>query len=338
MLLEIARFLASLATSNETTGRYDILGVMGPDEYHDALPGASEPGLPNNAYTNIMTSWVLARATDTLDFLPEDRRRELCENLALSNEEIDRWNEISRRLTVPFHGDGIISQFEGYEKLEELDWPRYREKYGQVLRLDRVLEAEGDTANRYKASKQADVLMLIYLFSVPELKEIFERLDYPFDPEMIAKNIAYYEARTSHGSTLSHVVNSWVVARSDRARSWQLFRQALESDVADVQGGTTPEGIHLGAMAGTVDLVQRCFTGIETRGDKLHLNPALPEQIEGMSLHIRYRGHSLILELTQQTLRVRSLRSAERPIRIAHGDEEKSLTEGTVLQFALNGR
>ena len=37
---------------------------------------------------------------------------------------------MSRRLFVPFHDDGIISHFEGYEDLEELDWDAYRAKYG----------------------------------------------------------------------------------------------------------------------------------------------------------------------------------------------------------------
>ncbi len=338
MFLEIARLLADLATHNPATDRYDINGVMGPDEYHDALPGAKEGegGLPNNAYTNVMTSWVLARAIETLSLLPEDRRRELAESLSLDSEEVAMWERISRRLTIPFHGDRIISQFEGYADLEELDWPHYRQKYGEVLRLDRVLEAEGDTPNRYKASKQADVLMLFYLFSEPELEAIFQHLGYSFDAEMVPRNIAYYEERTSHGSTLSHVVHSWVIARSDRARAWKLFRQALESDVGDVQGGTTPEGIHLGAMAGTVDLVQRGFTGIQTRGDVLHLDPALPAEIKGLKLHIRYRGHPLVLEVTRQMLRVRSLRSAQQSIRVAHGDEEHSLTEGATVEFKLN--
>ena len=31
--------------------------------------------------------------------------------------------------------------------------------------------------------------------------------------------------------------------------------------MADTQGGTTKEGIHLGAMAGTIDILQRCYTG-----------------------------------------------------------------------------
>jgi trehalose/maltose hydrolase-like predicted phosphorylase len=63
---------------------------------------------------------------------------------------------------VPFHDGDIISQFEGYEQLEELDWAGYREKYGNIQRLDRILKAEGDTPDRYKLSKQADTLMLLF--------------------------------------------------------------------------------------------------------------------------------------------------------------------------------
>jgi hypothetical protein len=68
------------------------------------------------------------------------------------------------------HDDGIIGQFEGYERLEELDWERYRLRYGNIQRLELILEAENDSANRYKASKQADVIMLFYLFSADELR------------------------------------------------------------------------------------------------------------------------------------------------------------------------
>src|SRR5690606_15515795 len=146
-----------------------------------------------------------------------------------------------------------------------------------IHRLDRILEAEGDTVNRYKASKQADALMLLYLFSAEELHEIFVHLGYAVEPDMMRRMIDYYLRRTSHGSTLSRMVHSWVLVRSDRAHSWELLRQALESDISDVQGGTTREGIHLGAMAGTVDLVQRGQTGLEIRDGIIRLDPCLPE-------------------------------------------------------------
>jgi len=73
----------------------------------------------------------------------EPRRRELRETLALGDEELARWDDVSRRLHIEFHRDGLISQFEGYEALEELDWAGYRKRYGDLYRLDFILEAEG---------------------------------------------------------------------------------------------------------------------------------------------------------------------------------------------------
>lgn len=306
LLFEIARFWASIAEWNEARGRYDIRGVMGPDEFHDRYPDRRTPGLDNNAYTNVMASWCIARALELFELLPAERCRELCERLCLEEEELERWNDVSRKLYLPFHEDGILSQFEGYEALEEFDWEAYREKYGNIMRLDLILEQEGDTPNRYKLSKQADVLMLFYLFSAEELAEIFARLGYAFDSATIPRTIDYYLRRTSNGSTLSGIVHAWVLARSCRRRSWTLFTEALRSDIDDIQGGTTPEGIHLGAMAGTVDLLQRCYVGLELRGDCLHFHPALPEGLDRLSFRLRYRKHSLDVEVTPTTLTVAS--------------------------------
>jgi alpha,alpha-trehalase len=289
MILEVARFWASIATYRADLDRYEIIGVMGPDEYHDGYVGADEPGLRNNAYTNLMAVWVLSRAVELLQQLPEPRRSELRQRLSLNADEIARWTDITHKMRVVFHSDGVVSQFEGYEDLAELDWEGYRSRHGDIARLDRILEAEGDTPNAYKASKQADVLMLLYLLSVDELLGIFGQLGYDVDADTIRRTIDYYLQRTSHGSTLSRVVHSWVLARSDRERSLEYLEEALRSDLDDTQGGTTGEGIHLGAMAGTVDLVQRCYLGIETRGNTLWFDPHLPREIRSLRLDLRYR-------------------------------------------------
>src|SRR6266545_1750074 len=97
---------------------------------------------------------------------------------------------------------------------------------------------------------------------VAELCDTVERLGYRLDKEAVRRTVAFYLARTSHGSTLGRLVCAWVTARADRTRSWTLFTQALDSDLADIQGGTTRDGIHLGAMAGTVDMLLRCYTGL----------------------------------------------------------------------------
>ena len=335
MIVEIARFWASLASWNEELGRYEILGVMGPDEYHDAYPDSDQPGLNNNAFTNVLAVWTLMSALEVLQILSDERRQELCESLDVGKEEINHWEDVSRRMRLVFHGDGIISQFEGYDKLEELDWEKYHAKHGKVMRLDRILEAQNDTPNRYKCSKQADVLMLFYLFSSDELRAIFERLGYPFEYETIPRNIEYYIERTSHGSTLSQVVHSWVLSRSNREGSWRLFTEALRSDIDDIQGGTTPEGIHLGAMAGTVDLVQRGYTGIETRGDVLRLNPCLPRELKRLKMRLRYRGQSLELEVTSRRLSVTCLQCGLEPVKIRFRDEELTIKGGQTLGWDL---
>jgi beta-phosphoglucomutase family hydrolase len=338
LILDIAQFWSSIATFDEARGRYVIRGVVGPDEFHDAYPGAPAPGLDNNAYTNVMAAWVLRRALDVLDLLTLMRRAELMTQLGLSAAEVARWRDISRRMYVPFHDSGIISQFEGYEQLAELDWERYRSRYGNIQRLELILEAENDSANRYKASKQADVLMLFYLFSSEELAELFGRLGYPFEYETIPRNVAYYSGRSSHGSTLSRVVQAWVLARSDRAQSLKFFLEALQSDVADIQQGTTAEGVHLGAMAGTVDLVERVWTGLELKGGMLRLNPELPEQIDRLDMRIRYREHSLDLRLTHDSLTVRGRDGAAAPIALCVGDDVHELASGSTRVFAVAGK
>ncbi|MEU0939040.1 glycosyl hydrolase family 65 protein [Embleya sp. NPDC005971] len=310
MLLEIARFWADTARYDPVLERYRIRGVMGPDEYHDAYPWADRPGIDDNTYTNVLASWVLARSLDALDALPGYRRDELTERLDLTYDEFDRWRTVARRLHVPFH-DGVPSQFAGYERLAELDWPHYRRRYPNNRRLDRILEAEGDSVNRYKASKQADVLMLYYLFPVREIRRLLRRLGYPAGHEMTQRTVDYYRARTVHGSTLSSVVHAWVLARTDRRRSWRFFRDALGGDVHDVQGGTTAEGIHLGAMAGTVDLMQRCYTGLDTRGDVLWLDPCLPARLSRLQVELRYRGHwGVVVEVGRREVTV-SLRPGQ---------------------------
>ncbi len=331
----IARFWASKTTYNRSSGRYEICRVMGPDEFHDKYPNASEPGIDNNAYTNVMTAWILWRTIETLDKIPEQRRKFVMESLGVREEEINHWDDISRKLRIPFHDNGIISQFENYDKLKEFDWEAYHKRYGNIQRLDRILESEDDSPNHYKLSKQADVLMLFYLLSADELRQLFERLNYPFEYQTIPDNIDYYMKRTSHGSTLSRMVHAWVLSRSRRGMSWTLFREALESDIQDIQGGTTAEGIHLGAMAGTIDMILRCYSGIETRGDVLRFNPCLPSEIASLKFSIRYHRSPIDVKITTDRIMFYYSSAEGTPVKMAFRDRFFSLEPGQQKEFEL---
>ncbi|MFC8373485.1 MULTISPECIES: glycoside hydrolase family 65 protein [unclassified Streptomyces] len=335
MLLNISRFWADSATFDDRLGRYRIKGVVGPDEYHDAYPDAAEPGLDDNAYTNVTAAWVLARTLDVLRGLPEPRRRELAERTGLDARELEQWEEISRTLHVPVH-HGVISQFEGYGELAELDWRGYRRRYGDIRRLDRLLEAEGDTVNRYQASKQADVLMLGYLFSPAELQGLFRRLGTILDERTWRRTVDHYLHRTSHGSTLSGLVHGWVLARARRADAWKFCQEALQADIADIQGGTTGEGIHLGAMAGTLDLVQRGLTGLETRGGALWLDPVPLPELSSYGFTLRYHGHwGVRLRLEHGLLEIAVPASGRSPIEVHLPDRTVHLQPGETDRLAL---
>ncbi|MET8416964.1 glycosyl hydrolase family 65 protein [Streptomyces sp. NPDC005098] len=335
MLLQIARFWAAGAEWDASLARYRIRGVVGPDEYHDAYPGAGTAGIDDNAYTNVTAAWVLARATELYRDLPEPRRRTLLERSGLDPVELEQWEDISRRLYVPYHR-GVISQFAGYGELDELDWAAYRKRHGDIRRLDRILEAEGDTVNRYQASKQADVLMLGYLFSPGELGGLFQRLGHVLDDETWRATVDYYLARTSHGSTLSSLVHAWVLARVHREEAWTYCEEALTGDVVDIQGGTTAEGIHLGAMAGTLDFVQRGMTGLETRDDALWLSPAPLPQLSKFGVRIRFRGHGDVdLGIRAQRLRIAVPHSHHPAVRLVLGDHTHLIAPGTTRWLDL---
>jgi len=110
-----------------------------------------------------MVAWMFMRSQDLLGRLLERERQQLMIRRGVDAARLARWAEMSSKLRISLLKNGIPAQFQGYEDLEELDWNHCRDRYGDIQRLDRIPEAEGDTVVRYKASKQVDVLMLFYL-------------------------------------------------------------------------------------------------------------------------------------------------------------------------------
>nr|MBI1229412.1 glycoside hydrolase family 65 protein [Cytophagales bacterium] len=335
MFLSIAQFWASMTTFNSERKRYEIHGVVGPDEYHTSYPDSDQLGLDNNAYTNVMVAWVMMKAVEIADLLTESRKKELLAQLEITADDFALWSDISKKMYVPFIDENVISQFEGYEKLEEFPWESYQEKYGDIHRLDRILESEGKSPNTYKASKQADVLMLFYLFSRDQIFEVLEHLGYPFSEEKIQKNITYYSNRTSHGSTLSRLVFSWILIRYDKEKSWENFETVLKSDFEDIQGGTTPEGIHLGAMAGSLDLVQRGYLGLEVGESALWINPPILDPLKKIALRVQYRGHWIAVVLDDKKLTVAFEEGCSNSVTIGVTDKTYQFEQGEVRDFLL---
>ncbi|MCO4265159.1 HAD-IA family hydrolase [Pseudarthrobacter raffinosi] len=336
LVVEVARLVASMAEYDDEEDRFHLRGVMGPDEYHTGYPDSPGGGLNDNAYTNVMAAWVCEQAHEIMTMLHGHDLEDLRGRLSIDPAEMEVWLRVSQRMFVPFFGGGIISQFDGYEHLQELDWAHYRNRYKNIERLDLILEAEGDSTNRYRLAKQADVLMLLYVLGEKELMLFLAQLGYTVTADQLAATVDYYLARTAHGSTLSRVAHASVLAAMDPDRAWRTFREALTADLDDTQGGTTHTGIHLGAMAGTIDVIQRSFAGLRITRDALLFAPKMPKEIKSVSFRVRYRDQLLEVSLDHGTLTVSAAPGDAAAVCVRVGSDEVHLGAGEMRKFVLH--
>jgi len=338
LMFEIARFWASIAHHSAETGKYHIEGVMGPDEFHETLPGSGKEGLKDNAYTNIMTVWLLGKAVEIGETIDPAILRHLIEKIHLGFDELQQWRDISNNLNILIDEAGVIEQFDGYMGLKELDWKHYRTTYGNIHRMDRILKAEGDSPDFYKVAKQPDVLMTFYTLSPGEVAELLGKIGYrlPDSFTLVRNNYAYYEPRTSHGSTLSKVVHSIISSylEDGHEMAWKWFAEALKSDIEDTQGGTTQEGIHCGVMAGTLDTVTRYFAGISFYNEKLNVHPNLPDQWKKLTLNVCFRSNSYTIAISRNNVEVTLIDAAESTIPACIAGEHITLKKGVAYHSA----
>ncbi|MCF6358648.1 MAG: glycoside hydrolase family 65 protein, partial [Draconibacterium sp.] len=303
LFLEICRFWASKSVRDKSTGRFSISKVMGPDEFHEEHKASPGGGVKDNAYTNIMVVWLFIKAFEILEKLPENSNKKITGKINLTSDEVKKWETISKKLNIPISEEGIIEQFDGYFDLKELDWDAYGKKYENIYRLDRILKAEGKSPDDYKLAKQADTLMTFYNLDEEDISSILKNSGHKIPADYLEKNYNYYLNRTSHGSTLSRVVHSYLANLfGNKEEGNKLYFEALESDFTDIQGGTTAEGIHAGVMGGTVLMVITSFAGVNLKKENLTINPALPKNWYSLKFNFRFKNNHYFIELTQSQL------------------------------------
>ncbi len=332
MLLEIGLFWESKCKKDAVSGRYSIDMVMGPDEFHEGYPDAQEGGLQDNAYTNIMTAWLFKKVAELIKELGDNNTEAAFKRTGIWKEKVEDWLKISSNINLEISGEGIIAQHKGYFELKELDWDFYMKKYGDIHRMDRLLKAEGESPDDYKVAKQADLLMTFYNISQKEVSEILKENRYAVPDDYLQRNFEYYLKRTSHGSTLSRVVHSYLALHiGDYDLGRKMFEEALVSDYIDIQGGTTAEGIHTGVMAGTVMLIISAFAGVDFGEKHLAVNPKIPDAWESVSFGFTYRGVDVFLKIHHDKIEIKTSQAMELMLR---GRLIES-SENTLSVFAL---
>ena len=255
LLVETARYWASRVRFDRDGGAH-LYGVIGPDEYHEPVD--------DNAYTNVMARWNLRRAAEAA-----------ARYGGVADSERERWLDTAAALVDGYdESNGLYEEFAGFYGLEPLVVadlaPRRPIAADLLLGHERVRGAQ--------VVKQADVLMLHHL--VPD----------EVKPGSLDANLAFYEPRTAHGSSLSPAIHASLFARAGRlGRAVQMLRIAAAIDLEDLTG-TTATGLHLATMGGLWQALAFGFAGLRPRGETLVVDPRLPDGWDELELRIRFRG------------------------------------------------
>jgi trehalose/maltose hydrolase-like predicted phosphorylase len=292
ILLETARFWASRAIA-EADGKRRIRHVIGPDEYHEDVD--------DNAFTNGMARWNIARALEALELLherwPEPALRQ---KLSFGDDELADWRDAVVRIVSGLDpATGIYEQFAGFHALEPLDLSACADinvPIDVVIRRQRTQHSQ--------VVKQVDVVALLAL--LPE----------EFPGALAETNFRYYEPKCAHGSSLSTSMHALVAARlGDAEMALRYLRKtaALDLDPDPNSAG----GIRMAGLGGLWQTVMLGFAGVDLMDDTFGIDPKLPPQWRSLSFRVCWKGRVAAIRIAGRTVHATLAMGEAMDIRIA---------------------
>ncbi len=308
IILETARFWASRATP-ESDGKRHIRHVIGPDEYHEDVD--------DNAFTNVMARWNIARGLELVGVLRArwpDSAAVLMEKLALTDEELADWRDAVARLVTGFDPKtGIYEQFAGFHALDPFDLAAHADRTDPI---DVVIGRERTKASQIV--KQADVVALIGL------------LPQEFPGTSADANYRYYEPRTAHGSSLSAVMHAMVAARlGDVELALRYLHKIATFDPDPNSAG----GVRIAGLAGFWQAVVMGFGGLDINQEVLTIDPKPPAQWRSLSFRTCWRGRSVAVRIAGEHVEATLVEGA--PVEIRLAGVGKTLKPGVKVRATL---
>ena len=275
IIFEAASFWVSRAEWDGVRKAYVIRDIIGPDEYTEHID--------NNAYSNYMARYCVSLAA-SLAGKAEKVTPGLYHRLNVGKKR-KSWEEFSEKIYLPEPNEQqIIPQDDTFLTKKCLtDIEKYKESEVKQAVLQ---DYSRDEIVDMQVLKQADTVMLLNLF--PQM----------FSPEVVRKNVLYYESRTIHDSSLSYCAHAQACAAIGAMDlAWKFFEKCMVIDL-DGNPNDTTDGIHAASLGGIWTCVVFGFAGVNYEGEVLHLTPRLPEHWEEIHFHIKVRGKDIELTLS----------------------------------------
>lgn len=286
ILLDTAIFWSSRLEWSETLQQYHINDVLGPDEYKEHVN--------NDAFTNHMAGWCMEHAIHSYRHMKEEHPvlfRRLKKQFNL-DEEIPEMEKKCNLLFRPTpNKEMVIPQDDSYLQKKIIDVSKYRDQE-QVDSIFRDYNL--DQINEIQVTKQASVVMLIYL------------LEQKFDLEVRMANFNYYEPRTTHDSSLSPSTHAVVASDLDyRELAYRLYQKAANIDLGPNMK-TSDKGIHAASLGGIWQIIVCGFGGLRMVDGKLRIHPRLPREIRSISYPITWNGNPLRIEVNEDVVHIQN--------------------------------
>ncbi|MFZ0827003.1 MAG: glycosyl hydrolase family 65 protein [Verrucomicrobiia bacterium] len=285
VILECARFYYSYAYFKKDKNRYEILDVIGPDEYHERVN--------NNAFTSMVAKATFEIANATVEYLKQ-KHPEAADALVKKiniGGELPWFVEAADLLYVPQPDEktGVIEQFDAYYKLKDAT---VEELKARMLHPNEYLGASQGLAVPTKVIKQADVVMMLNLFK--------DR----YSTEIKQANWEYYEPRTEHGSSLSACAYAMVAAdigNLDWAYTYFLKTAKIDIEARyKVYVGTIfMGGSHPAANGGAWMTAVFGFGGVQAGEEHVVINPRLYKKWKKLQFNLVYKGDRFNISITK---------------------------------------
>lgn len=291
ILIETAKFWASRLEYVAERDRYEITNVIGPDEYKEEVD--------NNAYTNYLAQYNLQlaiRYAKRLEKEDAETYARLDEKCGLSDAVRDFESKVDKIYLPRENEDGLVPQDDTYLSLKDIIPLK---PGGRTLSEDpresHNICWENGGLPKVMMSKQADVMLLMYLFE-----------DH-FTADVKKKNFYFYEKRCVHDSSLSLSTYSALAADLGELKTaYRLYGRAERIDLGPVMW-SSHEGIHSASLGGIWQCVVFGFMGVRRYGEELRIEPHLPDEWRSASANIIWRGERLEITVTKEKLTVKNL-------------------------------
>ncbi|MCK9498046.1 MAG: hypothetical protein M0Q45_00915 [Bacteroidales bacterium] len=298
MLFEICKFYVSACKYSARDFKYHTENMNNRDTFHTHK-------IHDNAYINIMLSWVLRRSLNI--WHKQNYLFENVDNLP-TEKDLYKWREISQNLAVNINNDGIIEQFNGYFKLKEVDWVKYKSQFSDLNDLDKIFKNQGLDIQDYKASNNIDFLLIFYNLSDKEIAETFAGLGYDLTEDYKTKNFYYYSSRTINTSLKSRIISTFVANSLGLKDLCENFiNEAFICGDSELFNFEEKQNFtYISDKALILLLLYNIYFGFDFRDRVLSMSPEIPKSWHRAKLNFMFRNSNYKFVFTPNSFSIKT--------------------------------